>query len=147
MKKFWSTILLYGLSLGLLLAALQVFQYKWVFMKNAVEWYAGLIAILFTVIGIWAGSKLNRPKPTAENSLPEAVAPNPEALMGKFGITPREMEVLKLMALGHSNQEIATQLFVSLNTVKTHISNVLSKLDAERRTQAVQKAKTLGLLP
>jgi NarL family two-component system response regulator LiaR len=147
MKKFWSNILIYGLSLGLLLAGLQVFQYKWVYIKNATEWYAGLIAVLFTVIGIWAGQKLIRKKVTPDTIVPPPAFQSSEAAMAKFGITPRELEVLQLIALGHSNQEIADQLFVSLNTIKTHISNVLAKLDAERRTQAIQKAKTLGLLP
>jgi NarL family two-component system response regulator LiaR len=147
MKNFWSNILIYGLSLGLLLAALQVFQYRWVYIKNASEWYTGLIAVLFMVIGIWAGQKIIRKKATPDTIAPTPVFQTSEAAMAKFGITPRELEVLQLIALGHSNQEIADQLFVSLNTIKTHISNVLAKLDAERRTQAIQKAKTLGLLP
>ena len=62
------------------------------------------------------------------------------------GLTPRELEVLQLIAQGLSNQEIADRLFLSLNTVKTHTSNVFSKLDVQRRTQAIQKAKELGLL-
>ena len=143
MKKYWWDILVYGLSLGLLLAALQAFQYKWIILKNAVEWYAGLIALLFTAVGIWAGIKLTGKKQAPATPHPP---PSPEAAMLKLGITPRELEVLQLMEKGHSNQEIADRLFVSLNTVKTHISNVLSKLQAERRTQAIQRAKSLGLL-
>ncbi len=98
-------------------------------------------------LGIWAGQKIIRKKVTPDTIVPPPAFQSSEAAMAKFGITPRELEVLQLIALGHSNQEIADQLFVSLNTIKTHISNVLAKLDAERRTQAIQKAKTLGLLP
>ena len=138
---------MYGLSLGLLLVALQAIQYKWMFEKSATEWYIGVIALLFTILGIWAGDKFKRNKSLPLKIAPEAFDKTAEAAMLKIGITPRELEVLQLMTLGHSNQEIADQLFVSLNTVKTHISNLLSKLDADRRTQAIQKAKTLGLLP
>ncbi len=147
MKKFWSDILLYGLALGLLLVSLQFLQYKWVFVKNSVEWYVGVIALLFTVLGIWAGTRFVRKKTIiVEMPIVEKFQPSEDAIV-KIGLTPRELEVLQLMAQGLSNQEIADQLFVSLNTIKTHISNVLSKLEAERRTQAIQKAKALKILP
>ncbi len=147
MKKFWSDILLYGLALGLLLVSLQFLQYKWVFVKNSVEWYVGVIALLFTVLGIWAGTRFVRKKTIiVEVPIVEKFQPSEDAIV-KIGLTPRELEVLQLMAQGLSNQEIADQLFVSLNTIKTHISNVLSKLEAERRTQAIQKAKALKILP
>ena len=142
----WANILLYGLVLGLLLAALQFFQYRLVVMEHAEEWYIGLIALLFTGLGIWAGGKLTRKKPADDSPVVTTAFRPKEEVLEKLGITPREMEVLELIALGLSNQEIADQLFVSLNTVKTHTSNVLSKLDAQRRTQAIQKAKELGLL-
>jgi len=147
MKKFWSDILLYGLALGLLLVSLQFLQYKWVFVKNSVEWYVGVIALLFTVLGIWAGTRFVRKKTIiVEVPIVEKFQSSEDAIV-KIGLTPRELEVLQLMAQGLSNQEIADQLFVSLNTIKTHISNVLSKLEAERRTQAIQKAKALKILP
>ena len=143
----WATILLYGLVLGLLLAALQFFQYRLVVLEHAMEWYVGLVALLFTGVGIWAGRKWTRKK-NAEEPLTVHTAPfrPKEQVLEQLGITPREMEVLELIAQGLSNQEIANRLFVSLNTVKTHTSNVFSKLDAQRRTQAIQKAKMLGLL-
>lgn len=136
---------MYGLSLGLLLVALQFMKYKWLMLQNPSEWYAGAIALLFTIVGIWAGTawrKQNNKAPVPDATLPI----DNSKVITKLGITPRELDVLKLMALGHSNQEIADQLFVSLNTVKTHISNLLTKLGAERRTQAIQIAKQLGLL-
>jgi DNA-binding CsgD family transcriptional regulator len=64
-----------------------------------------------------------------------------------LGITARELEILTLVARGFSNREIATQLFVSENTVKTHCARAFDKLGAARRTQAVQRGKELGLLP
>ena len=71
---------------------------------------------------------------------PAAVAENIEALSG------RELAVLELIAQGCSNQQISERLFISLHTVKTHASHINSKLGVERRTQAVAKAKSLGLL-
>ena len=77
--------------------------------------------------------------------VPATAVPD-EKVLARWNITPRELEVLQLIAQGLSNQEIAGRLFLSLNTVKTHTSNVFSKLDVQRRTQAIQKAKELGLL-
>jgi DNA-binding NarL/FixJ family response regulator len=71
---------------------------------------------------------------------------NPEEQLRRLGITQREYEVLRLVAEGYSNQEISDALFISESTVKTHVSNVLMKLDAKRRTQAVQRAKELKIL-
>jgi ATP/maltotriose-dependent transcriptional regulator MalT len=120
-------------------------KYKWQMLQNHSEWYAGAIALLFTIVGIWAGTTWRKKNKNAHVS--EATLSNDNSkVISKLGITPRELDVLHLMALGHSNQEIADLLFVSLNTVKTHISNLLTKLGAERRTQAIQIAKQLGLL-
>lgn len=105
----------------------------------------GLIATLFAVLGIWAGRKLTRKPKPAEAFIAPEFRPKEEVLK-QLGMTPRELEVLEQMALGLSNQEIAEKLYVSLNTVKTHTSNVFSKLDVQRRTQAIQRAKALGLI-
>ena len=64
-----------------------------------------------------------------------------------LGLSKREIEVLQLMAEGNSNQEIAAHLFVSLATIKTHISNLFEKMEVKRRTQAIEKAKRLALIP
>ncbi len=144
-KSWWGNVLLYGLSLGLLLTSLQYSQYRLLGFGNTEKWYIGLIAILFASLGIWAGRKLTHKSKVVETSLVAEFQPKEEA-MKRLGITPRELDVLEQMAQGLSNQEIAEKLFVSLNTVKTHSSNVFSKLDAQRRTQAIQKAKELGLI-
>ena len=108
------------------------------------EFYVGIVAVMFTILGVWAGLKLTRKK--------TIIITNPnfqfdESRLERLGISKREYEVLELMSKGHSNQEIADKLFVSLNTVKTHSSNLFLKLDAKRRTQAIQKAKELELIP
>lgn len=148
MKWNW-TILMYGLALGLLLVSLEFLQYRWMILDHASELYAGVVAVLFTAVGIWAGMQLTRKKPGPEPASvrPETPFEADPKLLERLGITPRELEVLQWIAHGLSNQEIAERMFVSLNTVKTHTSNVFSKLDVQRRTQAVQKAKDLGLLP
>jgi DNA-binding NarL/FixJ family response regulator len=149
----WS-ILLYGAALGLLLAALQFFQYRLLILDHARELYTVLIAALFAAVGIWAGRRWRQgapapeQKPAAGAALPSAAALPvlPADMAEKLGLTPREHEVLQLIAQGYSNQEIAERLYVSLNTVKTHVSNLLAKLESERRTQAVRKARALGLV-
>lgn len=144
-KSWWPNIFLYGLSLGLLMAALQYSQYRLLPFNHTEKWYVVLVAVLFAVVGIWAGRKWTKTDRTLPYTLSPEFEANP-ATFEKLGITPRELEVLKAMAEGLSNQEIADKLFVSLNTVKTHISNVFSKLGVQRRTQAIQMAKSLGML-
>ncbi|HNL37980.1 MAG TPA: response regulator transcription factor [Saprospiraceae bacterium] len=142
--------LLYGIALGLLLVAMQFFRYRLLVYDHSTEAYVGLVALLFTLLGAWAGRKFFRSKkeekPAADETAPVLPVQTNAQLVQQLGITPRELEVLQLIAQGLSNREIAEQLYVSLNTVKTHAANVFVKLDVQRRTQAIQKAKTLGLL-
>ena len=120
-------------------------------VEHALEIYGGIVALLFAALGIWLGLKLTRPKETVV--LKEVHVPTPDrfvldtARQEQLGITRRELEILELIAAGLSNKEIAEKLFVSENTVKTHSARVLDKLNAKRRTQAVQLAKEAGLLP
>lgn len=102
--------------------------------------YVAVVALVFITLGIWIGTRLARPE------APEEFERNEEA-MEYLGISPREHEVLELLARGHSNREIAKALFVSSNTVKTHLSRLYGKLDVSRRTQAVRKARSLRLIP
>ena len=144
-------ILLYGLVLGLLIAGLKYAEYKLIIRDHSIEIYGGLVALLFTVIGIWAGLKFVKKK---EVLVVKEVLVQPagnfvvnENNLKQLNISKREHEVLVLMAKGLSNQEVADKLFVSLNTVKTHSSKLFEKLNVQRRTQAVQEAKKLGLVP
>ncbi|MEZ4776719.1 MAG: response regulator transcription factor [Bacteroidia bacterium] len=143
MKK---TILLYGLLMAALVWLLKYLDYRFLVRDISMEIYMGLIATLFTGVGIWMGLKLTKPKIVVPPRELERFTPD-NSCLEQTGISPREYEVLELLAQGLSNQEIADKLFVSLNTVKTHTSNLFSKLDVRRRTQAVQRAKELGLLP
>ena len=152
-------VLIFGLVGGLLIATLQYTEYRFVIIEHSVELYSALVAILFATFGIWLGLRITRSRETiretvvvrevlvpAEAPALEPFAPN-TARQQTLGITPRELEILTLIARGLSNREIATQLFVSENTVKTHCSRAFDKLGAARRTQAVQRGKVLGLLP
>jgi two-component system, NarL family, response regulator LiaR len=151
-------VLIFGLVGGLLIATLQYTEYRFVVIEHSVELYGALVAILFATFGIWLGLRITRRREKivirevlapasgrgAEPASP--FAPN-TAQQQSLGITDRELEILALIARGLSNREIATQLFVSENTVKTHCSRAFDKLGAARRTQAVQRGKELGLLP
>jgi two-component system, NarL family, response regulator LiaR len=137
------TIILYGLALAALLFLLQWLQFSFFVRDLSLEFYLSVVAIVFTAVGIWAGLKLTRPKTTV---IVQTNFKFNEDEFNRLGISKRELEVLELMAQGLSNQEIANKLFVSLNTVKTHSSNLFIKLDAKRRTQAIQKAKELNLI-
>jgi len=149
------TILLYGLLGGVLIAGLKLIEYRFLVVEHSIEIYGGLIAALFAMLGIWLGIKLTKTKETVvvrEVPVPVMVrAPQPfaidEARRDKLGITPRELEILELIAAGLSNREIAEKVFVSENMVKTHSSRLFDKLGAKRRTQAVQIAKDAGLIP
>jgi DNA-binding CsgD family transcriptional regulator len=146
-------ILIYGVSLALLLFLLKWLELRFVIFDHALEIYIGAIAIIFTGLGIWLALKLTKPKVKTVIVEKEVYINNTkgfvlnEAEMARLGISKRELEVLQLMAEGFSNSEIAARLFVSLNTIKTHASNLFFKLDASRRTQAIEKAKTLSLIP
>lgn len=146
-------VLIYGISLALLLLLLKWLELRFVIFDHAFEIYAGAIAIIFTGLGIWLAYKLTKPKVETIvvekevyiNNTDEFVLNEKE--MANLGISRRELEVLQLMAEGLSNDEIAGRLFVSLNTIKTHTSKLFEKLDVKRRTQAIEKAKRLSLIP
>jgi len=144
-------ILIYGLVGGVLITALQWTHYHFLIVEHSVEIYAALIAAAFAAFGIWLGLRLTKPKTQfvikhVPISAVEPFAPD-DRRREDLGITPRELDILALIAQGLSNREIAEKLFVSENTVKTHSSRVFSKLGARRRTQAVQLGKEFGLLP
>lgn len=155
MKK---TVLAYGLLGGVLITVLRLIEYRFRVVEHALELYVGLVALVFVSLGVWLGRRLVSPPAVVIREVPvparEPVAPSggegfavDPARLDRLGITRREHEILQLMAAGLSNREIADRLYVSENTVKTHAGRVLSKLNARRRTQAVQLAKEAGLIP
>ena len=141
------TVLLYGLLGGALIALLKLVEYRFLVVEYSVEIYAGIVAAVFAALGIWLGLRLTR---TREVVVVRDAEPRPfevdRARLEALGITPREHEILTLIAAGMSNREIAAKLYVSENTVKTHLARLFGKLDARRRTQAVQIAKASGLI-
>jgi DNA-binding CsgD family transcriptional regulator len=145
-------VLIYGLIGGALIVVLRWMEYRFLVVEHSVEIYGGLIAATFAVLGIWFGLKLTKTEPkTAVTEVSSRPAAEPfvpdEKKREDLSITPRELEILRLIAQGMSNKEIAEKLYISENTVKTHSSRVFDKLGAKRRTQAVQLGKEFGLLP
>lgn len=146
-------VLLYSISLGLLLFLLKWLELRFIIFDHSLEIYIGAIAVLFTALGIWLSQKLTKPKLQTiiiEKEVVIEPAGNFEfnqKAMEELGLSKRELEVLQLMAEGLSNTEIANRLFVSLNTIKTHVSKLFEKMDVKRRTQAIEMARRLSLIP
>jgi DNA-binding NarL/FixJ family response regulator len=132
------TILIYGVLLALGALGLQWLELQYLARAYPFQIYAAIIALAFLALGVWAGMRLfHRP--------PLQPLINTQALES-LGISAREREVLELLAAGRSNKEIARQLDVSPNTVKTHVGKLFEKLGARRRTQAILRARELGIL-
>ena len=136
MKK---TILAYGGILALLVILIKWLDYRFIIKDVSLEIYVGIIASLCAILGIWMGLKLTNPKVVYTTTELDFI--QDESKIKELGLSQRELDVLELIAKGHSNQEIAEALFISLNTVKTHSSSLFSKFGVNRRTQAVQHAK------
>ena len=146
MKK---TVLIYGLLGGVLIAVLKIVEFRFLVIEHSLEIYGGIVAALFSALGIWLGLKLTRTREIVREVPVPVSGPfeRDQARVEQLGITPRELEILEAMAAGFSNREIAERLFVSENTVKTHAGRLFGKLSAQRRTQAVQRAKEAGIIP
>ena len=152
-------VLIFGVVGGVLIATLQYTEYRFIVIEHSLELYGGLVAVLFASFGIWLGLRITHGRSSVRETIVvrevhvREEGPPREAFTADtrrqqtLGITARELEVLTLVARGLSNREIAKQLFVSENTVKTHCARAFDKLGAARRTQAVQRGKELGLLP
>lgn len=151
--------IIYSICLAFLLFLLKWLELRFIIFQHSFEIYIGFIAVIFTALGIWLALKLSKPK--VETVVVEKVVLSEievfvnrnenfihdASQISRLEISKRELEILGLMAQGHSNQEIAAKLFVSLSTVKTHLQNLFEKLDVKRRTQAVEKAKRLNIIP
>ena len=147
--RHFRPILFFGTAGGLLVASLRYIEYRFLIVDHSVEIYAGLIALLFAAVGIRLGLLLTKTREVTvirEVPAPSMFVRDP-AQVAALAITPRELEILDEIAAGKSTREIAQALFVSENTVKTHASRLYDKLGVSRRTQAVQEARRLGLLP
>ena len=151
-------IIVYSISLAFLLFLLKWLELRFIIFSHSFEVYIGIIAIIFTGLGIWLAVRLSKPKPDSyrvETIVVEKeiyITKNEDfvldtSLVAQLELSKRELEILGLLTQGYSNQEIAARLFVSLSTVKTHIQNLFEKLDVKRRIQAVEKARRLNLIP
>jgi len=136
----WRTILVYALALAAAAAGLEWLRYRHVTRLLPTEIYVGLIALAFVALGLWLGRKLT-PAPA------RAAFVRNEAAIRSLGLSPRECEILEMLASGASNKELARALGISPNTVKTHVARVYAKLDVDRRIQAVEQARLLALIP
>lgn len=153
-KIFFRTrfIFLYGFILAILVFILKWLQWKFLIVDNALDIYIGLIAVFFTILGIWVATQLTKPRIEKVFVEKEVFIPQSEDFtindveLKNLNLTSREYEVLQLVAKGHSNSDIANILFLSLSTVKTHISNLYVKMDVKRRAQAIEKAKRLKIV-
>jgi DNA-binding CsgD family transcriptional regulator len=144
-------VILYGLMGGVLIALLKVLEYKHFVHAYPSEIYGGLVAVIFAGLGLYFGLRWSRSREVVvirEVRVPQGGPFELDAgKLAELGITPREHEILGLIAEGLSNREIGERLFVSENTVKTHSSRLFGKLEVNRRVQAVQKGRELGLIP
>ena len=137
----------YGACGGLLIASIRLLEYRVLVVERSTAAYVALVAAACAIVGLTLGARAARRRVVVkEVVVPAEPFVADEARIDALGITPRELEVLQLMAEGLSNKEMAERLFVSENTVKTHASRVFDKLGAGRRTQAVQIAKTLRII-
>lgn len=145
-------ILLYGLILAVLVFTLKWLQWKFLIVDNAIDLYIGLIAVFFTILGVWVATQLSKPKVETVIVEKEVIIPQPETFtvndteLRKLNLSNREYEVLQLLARGFSNSDIASSLFLSVSTVKSHVSNIFVKMDVKSRTQVIEKAKRLKIV-
>ena len=134
------TVAGYALVLGLGAFALQWLEYRHATRVFSTELYIGIVAAAFVVLGIWVGRSLT-PQAT-----PSAFQRN-DAAIRSLGVTPRECEILAALVSGQSNKELARGLGIAPDTVKTHLARVYEKLGVNRRVQAIEKARSLSLIP
>lgn len=135
----WKRITLYGLLLAAGTLALQWLDYQRVARAHSGDIYVFMIAAAFLALGVWLGARAFTVRPHPFDGNPQAVA--------ELGISVREREVLAEIVAGRSNKEIAARLKVSPNTVKTHVARLFEKLGANRRTEAIRRARELGIVP
>jgi len=146
-------IIIYGIALAVLLFLLKWLETRYILLDQQLDIYLGIVAVLFTALGIWLALKIRKPK--VETVIIEkkvVLTSGPDFILNedeirRLNLSKRELEVLQLMADGLSNQEIAERLFVSLNTIKTHSAQIFEKMEVKRRTQAVDMAKRLSIIP
>lgn len=150
-----NAVLIYGISGGILIAALRFGEYRFLVVEHSIAIYGALIAALFAGVGVWLGLTVTRKKVVTEQVVVIREVPAPpdapfavnQDRLRELAITARELEILGLLAQGLSAKEIASALFVSENTVKTHTARLFNKLGVNRRIKAVEAGRKFGLIP
>jgi DNA-binding CsgD family transcriptional regulator len=132
-------VAVYGLLLAAGALGLRWLEYRYFVRTYPLQLYIALVALAFLGLGIWVGTRLFQRAPSGP------FEPNTRAQQ-TLGISGRELEVLALLAAGRSNKEIARRLDISPNTVKTHIGKLYEKLEVGRRTEAIVRARELGMI-
>ncbi|MEM8982084.1 MAG: response regulator transcription factor [Pseudomonadota bacterium] len=132
--------MVYATALGSAAFALTWLQVGYLLRAFPADVYTVLIAVGFAALGVWFGQRWRASPAASVDASAERTPP------AKLGISAREFAVLELLASGQTNKQIARALAVSPNTVKTHVARLYTKLDAQRRTHAIQRARELGLL-
>ncbi|HWV73639.1 MAG TPA: response regulator transcription factor [Pseudosphingobacterium sp.] len=146
-------IVFYGLIMAILVFALKWLQWRFLIVDNAIDIYIGLVAVFFTALGIWVAKQLIKPKTQTVIIEKEVFISQTEAFtvneieLKRLNLNSREYEILQLLAKGYSNKDISENLFLSISTIKTHVSNLYVKMDIKSRTQAIEKAKRLKIIP
>jgi len=152
LKKDVRHIMLYGLALATLIFVLKWLQWNFLIVDHAIDLYIGLIAIIFTMLGIWVATQLIKPKKQTVFVEKQIIIRQPKKFilnqteLKRLNLTNREYQILKLLVLGYSNADIADQLFLSLSTIKTHVSNLYAKMNVKNRYQAIDKAKRVEIV-
>ena len=136
----------FGLLILCLLILFKIGEINFAKGNVKLEVIVAIVAFIFFFVGLYFNNQAQNKKTRGSTESITAGQIIDYEQIKKVGLTQREHDVLVKMAEGLSNQEIAQQLFLSESTVKTHVSNILFKLDAKRRTQAIQSAKKLKLV-
>ena len=145
-------LLIYGFAIATLVFGLKWMQWKFLIMDNAIDIYIGLIAIMFTSLGGWIAYQIIKPKTQTVFVEKQVIIHQPKNFtlnqkeLKKLKLTNREFQILKLIVQGYSNVEIANQLFLSLSTIKTHVSNLYSKMNVKSRFQAISNARRMEIV-
>lgn len=145
-------IMLYGFATASLIFGLKWLQWNFLIMENAIDIYIGLIAIIFTMLGAWIASQLIKPKTQTVFVEKQIIINQPKEFilnqtgLKKLNLTNREYQILKLIVQGYSNSDIADTLFLSLSTIKTHVSNLYTKMNVKSRFQAITVAKKMKIV-
>ena len=145
-------IILYGLAMASLILGLKWLQWNFLIVENAIDIYIGIIAVVFTILGVWIASQLIKPKTQTVFVEKEIIVHQPkkfvlnQAGLESLQLTKREYQILQLIVQGYNNAEIASKLFLSISTIKTHVSNLYTKMNVKNRYKAIVMAKKMEIV-